>query len=67
MSIINIFRNVCTNFGVVTLSKKKNNQAWQFSKTKYDVNKEIYEYLYKDATIYLERKYKRFASLYGKL
>lgn len=66
-SVINIFQNICTDFGTVNLNQKKNNQAWQFSKTKYDTNKEIYEYLYKDATIYLERKYKRFASLYGKL
>lgn len=67
-SVIDIFVNkVCTDFGSVNLYQKQNQKAWQFSKTKYDTNQEIYEYLYKDATIYLERKYERFASLYGKL
>lgn len=66
-SLIKIFQNICTDFGTVNLYQKQNQQAWQFSKTKRDTNKEIYEYLYKDATIYLERKYERFASLYGKL
>lgn len=67
-SIIDIFVNeVCTDFGGITLYQKRNQQAWQFSKTKYDTNKEIYKYLYRDATIYLERKYERFADLYGKL
>ena len=67
-SVIDIFVNeVCSDFGSVNLYQKRNQQAWQFSKTKYNTNQEIYEYLYKDATIYLERKYERFASLYGKL
>ena len=67
-SIIDIFVNeVCTDFGEINLYQKRNQQAWQFSKTKYDTNKEIYEYLYRDATIYLKRKYERFADLYGKL
>lgn len=66
-SVINIFNTVCKNYGSQYLYQKQNQQAWQFSKTKYETNKEIYEYLYKDATIYLERKYERFADLYGKL
>ena len=67
-SIIDIFVNeVCTDFGEINLYQKRNQQAWQFSKTKYDTNKEIYEYLYRDATIYLKRKYERFADLYSKL
>ena len=66
-SVINTLKTVCKNYGRQSLYQKKNQQAWQFSKTKYETNKKIYEYLYKDATIYLERKYKVFADLYGKL
>jgi len=67
-SLLDIFANtVCTDFGAIGLYQKQNQQAWQFSKTKYSANQEIYEYLYKDATIYLERKREKFASLYGNL
>lgn len=66
-SIIDIFKKICSNYGAESLYRKQNQQAWQLNKCNYKANKEIYEYLYKDATIYLDRKYEIFADLYGKL
>ena len=66
-SLLEIFHKVCTDYGADTYDQKKNQESWQLQKSKYDTVKEIYEYMYKDATIYLERKYQRFVNLYGKL
>ncbi len=64
-SVKNIFIENCTAFGKSKIMKRNN--IYFFTKAKYDTCKEIYEYMYKNSTVYLERKYERFAVKYGKL
>lgn len=66
-SLLDIFKNLCTDYGAESLGQKKGQQAWEIKKCKQDTCKEIYEYLYKNATIYLKRKYDRFVEFYGEI
>ena len=66
--IKNIFNILgCSNTKLCLAKRKTNNQTYQYSKGGNLQVYKIYKYLYKDATVYLERKFSKFKSLLGPL
>ncbi|WP_243525718.1 LAGLIDADG family homing endonuclease [Bacillus pseudomycoides] len=59
------FKSIIEEYTVVKLSPK--GKAFTFRKGGNEVSFDLYKYMYKDATVYLDRKYQRFVDSYGEL